>query len=77
MATNMTAHQAAKVLGISVDSSAGIIKRAYAKLARQHHPDKGGDKVSLFLSPHAWIWMGVERFGAFLAWHGFTPSNTV
>ena len=65
MATNMTAHQAAKVLGVSLDSPARAIKLAYAKLALQHHPDKGGDKVSLFLSPLARSWLGVHRLVPF------------
>jgi curved DNA-binding protein len=32
-----------QILGIAPDSSADNIKRAYRKLASQHHPDKGGD----------------------------------
>jgi curved DNA-binding protein len=31
-------------LGISKDAGSEDIKRAYRKLASQHHPDKGGDK---------------------------------
>jgi len=33
-----------EVLGVSPDSSAGQVKKAYYKLAMTHHPDKGGDK---------------------------------
>jgi curved DNA-binding protein CbpA len=32
-----------QVLGIEHNSDTGTIKKAYYKLSKQHHPDKGGD----------------------------------
>lgn len=34
-----------QILGVARTASADEIKRAYRKLASQHHPDKGGDKA--------------------------------
>ncbi len=34
-----------EILGVRSDATADEIKRAYRRLASQHHPDKGGDKT--------------------------------
>ena len=33
------------VLGVATDATESQIKKAYRRLASQHHPDKGGDKI--------------------------------
>ena len=33
-----------KILGVDKQADFSTIKKAYFKLAREHHPDRGGDK---------------------------------
>jgi curved DNA-binding protein CbpA len=33
-----------EILGVSIDATDKDIKKAYIKLSKEHHPDKGGDK---------------------------------
>lgn len=42
-----------KELGVSKSASAGEIKKAYHKLSRIHHPDKGGDEEKFKLIQEA------------------------
>ena len=39
----MTREQAARLLELRLPASHGQVKRAYRRLAREHHPDRGGD----------------------------------
>lgn len=34
-----------EVLGVPVGSDMAVVKKAYRKLAKQHHPDLGGDEA--------------------------------
>lgn len=47
-----------KTLGIDKRSSADDIKRAYRKLASQHHPDKGGDTAQFQEIQEAYATLG-------------------
>lgn len=44
---HLTREQAARLLQVALPCSDGQVKRAYRRLAREHHPDRGGD-VRLF-----------------------------
>ena len=33
-----------EILGLNKDATEGQIRKAYLQLAKQHHPDKGGDQ---------------------------------
>jgi hypothetical protein len=39
----LTREEAARTLGVSIAADADTCKRAYRRLAREHHPDLGGD----------------------------------
>lgn len=38
-----TVHEAVRILGLSGRVDAAAVKRAYREMAREHHPDRGGD----------------------------------
>jgi DnaJ-class molecular chaperone len=55
----MTDHYA--TLGVAKNASQDEIKRAYRKLASQHHPDKGGDKARFQEVQAAYAVLGDEQ----------------
>jgi len=55
----MTDHYAA--LGVPKTASADEIKRAFRKLASQHHPDKGGDTAKFQAIQAAYAVLGDEQ----------------
>jgi DnaJ-class molecular chaperone len=44
---SLFAYLVAQALGVTKESSADDIKKAYRKLAVKHHPDKGGDEQTV------------------------------
>lgn len=43
MSRPLTREEAARVLGVTADADPLTVKQAYRRLAREHHPDRGGD----------------------------------
>ncbi|MEX2550658.1 MAG: J domain-containing protein [Nitriliruptoraceae bacterium] len=43
MDERLTRQEAARLLGVTLPCGDGQLKRAYRRLAREHHPDRGGD----------------------------------
>ncbi len=47
-------------LGVAADATAREIERRYKRLARQHHPDRGGDEEEMKAINEAWRVLGNE-----------------
>jgi DnaJ-class molecular chaperone len=70
-----------QILGVERGATADEIKRAYRKLASQHHPDKGGDKNRFQEIQAAYDTLGdQQRRAAFdnphSQFHSFTSPNS-
>lgn len=50
----MTIDEAAKVLGVDANAGKREVKKAFHKLAHEHHPDKGGDQDAFVLINRAY-----------------------
>jgi molecular chaperone DnaJ len=50
-----------QILGVDRNATTDQIKRAYRKLASQHHPDKGGDKARFQEIQQAYATLGDEQ----------------
>ncbi len=46
MSPPLTRTEALRVLELPASADAGTVKRAYRRLAREHHPDRGGDPAT-------------------------------
>ena len=53
--------KAYNVLGVSHRASDDDVKKAYRMLARQHHPDKGGDAKKMAEISTAWEIIKIAR----------------
>ncbi|MCC5947515.1 MAG: J domain-containing protein [Nitriliruptoraceae bacterium] len=59
----LTREEAARTLGVSVAADATACKRAYRRLAREHHPDRGGDPGTFHALQAAYERMVAETTG--------------
>ncbi len=57
-----TPSKARTILGVAADATWGMIKVAWYKLARKHHPDQGGDEEE-FKRHHAAYSVLADEFG--------------
>jgi hypothetical protein len=53
-------HDYYRVLGVDRDATAGQIRRAYRRLAKEHHPDRGGDPQVFRVLQRAYHVLGDE-----------------
>lgn len=64
-----------EVLGVSRDASEEEISKAYKKLARTHHPDKGGDENTFKTLQRAYDVLGEKKSRDFYDMTGAVPGE--
>lgn len=64
-----------KILGVSQDASLDDLKQAYRKLAMQHHPDRGGDKIEFTQIAAAYSILSNPDKRAYYDKHGDTENE--
>lgn len=71
-----------EILGVDKKASQDDIKKAFRKLAQQHHPDKGGDEATFKEITEAYAVLGDEKkrreydnYGQTFGAGGFDPSQ--
>lgn len=57
------------ILGVAHDATEDQIKQAYKKLAREHHPDKGGDKAKFQEIQHAYETLVITKSAQLMTLH--------
>lgn len=59
----LTREEAARILGVTVAADEATCKRAYRRLARDHHPDHGGDPATFHTLQAAFERLAAEAAG--------------
>lgn len=75
MQRRLTRDEARRVLELPPSADAAVRKAAYRRLARQHHPDLGGDPAAFHRIQAAYERLGGQAEGPDDAWAGIVPGR--